>query len=111
MPWYHGTASSWSLWIIMSGVCTRSAAKIGEFSMYFIGASHKVAPMRLCVFSYWNARDMPVTFPVLSVSVYHAGAAGTGLLLASLPGRLEPTANAGLVIGRDNFTLMTARTG
>ena len=57
---YHGTASSSSLWIVRYGVWTFSTQKIGEFSMNCSGLSHGGAPMRLCVFSYWNARDMPV---------------------------------------------------
>src|SRR5262249_61659934 len=60
MPWYHGTASSSSLWIVRYGVWTFFTQKIGEFSMNWSGASQGGAPMRDCVFSYWNARDMPV---------------------------------------------------
>src|SRR4051795_4124419 len=60
IPWYHGTASSSSLWIVRYGVWTFLTQKIGEFSMYWSGASHGGWPMRLWVFSYWNARDMPV---------------------------------------------------
>src|SRR6266545_2815935 len=60
MPCCHGTASSSSLWIVRYGVCTFFTQKMGEFSMNCSGASHGGAPMRDCVFSYWNARDMPV---------------------------------------------------
>ncbi len=42
------------------GVCTFSTQKSGEFSMNCSGASQGGTPMRLCVFSYWKARDMPV---------------------------------------------------
>ncbi|MBI1336002.1 MAG: hypothetical protein GC164_03465 [Phycisphaera sp.] len=34
----------------------------------------------------------------------------SGLLLASLSGRLTPQAHAELVVNRDNFTILTART-
>ena len=60
MPCVHGTASSWSLWIVRYGVWIFSTQKIGEFSMNCSGASHGGAPMRLWVFSYWNWRTMPV---------------------------------------------------
>ena len=60
MPWYHGTASSPSLCSIISGVCTRSALKIGEFSMKRVGYCQSDPPMRLCVRSYWNCRGSPV---------------------------------------------------
>jgi hypothetical protein len=41
-------------------VFTFSTQKMGELSMNASGRSHGGAPMRLCVFSYWNARDIPV---------------------------------------------------
>src|SRR5580692_12030409 len=60
VPWYHGTASSASFCRIITGVCTRSAQKIGEFSMNRVGYCQIDPPMRLCVRSYWNWRVMPV---------------------------------------------------
>src|SRR5262245_66146810 len=60
IPWYHGTASSSSLWIVGYGVSTFFIQKIGEFSMNWSGASLGCAPMRDCGFSYSYARDMPL---------------------------------------------------
>ena len=60
MPCSHGTASSMSLCIMNSGVCTLSSQNSGEFSMYRSGYSQSDPPMRLCVCSYWNERAMPL---------------------------------------------------
>src|SRR5687768_15794679 len=59
IDWYHGTASSASLPMMKSGVVTRGSQKSGEFSMYWFGDSQIDLPMRLWVFSYWNARATP----------------------------------------------------
>ncbi len=68
--------------IMSSGVFTRSAMKTGEFSRYFIGASHSVAPMRLCVHSYWNCRGQsraPADAVVGADHVRHRRAGDRGL--------------------------------
>ena len=61
MPCYHGTASS-------SSLCHHQVRRLDvldpeERRVLHVDAAalfHGGTPMRLCVFSYWNARDMPV---------------------------------------------------
>ena len=46
--------------MMKSGVVTLSNQKSGEFSIYRMGLSHRLPPMRLWPFSYWPERAMPL---------------------------------------------------
>src|ERR1035441_307509 len=49
-----------SLCSSMTGVCTRFAQNMGEFSMQRAGYCQMDPPIRLCARSYWNCRGTPV---------------------------------------------------
>src|ERR1039457_2233217 len=57
----------------MTGVRTRSAQKMGEFSMKRVGYCQMDPPMRLCVRSYWNCRGTPEPQRMPVVGADHVG--------------------------------------